>query len=123
MVIQKTVNNLKERPHEEKKVVAGGIAIAVVIILFIGWGFLFLRKIQEGSVPKGLEGSAVPADQFDLNLIRDTERQLNDYYNNTSEEIKSLRENAAQNQIGTQSQTGTQVSPNQTDQFGNTGGE
>lgn len=46
MVVQKAIDNLKERPKDERTTVAGGVAIAVVIALLVGWGFLFLRKIQ-----------------------------------------------------------------------------
>lgn len=125
MVVQKTIDNLKERPHDEKKAVAGGIAIMVVIILIIGWGFLFLRKIQQGTMPS-LEGSAVPEDQFNLNLIRDTERELSNMYNNSTEDLRTIRDNAAQNQTpgGQFDASGdTQaVTPDDTDQFGNSGG-
>ena len=46
MVLQNAVNNLKERPRDEKKVIAGGVAIAVIVILFLVWAFLFFKKIQ-----------------------------------------------------------------------------
>ena len=124
MVVQKTLDNLKERPHDEKKAVAGGIAIMVVVVLLVGWGFLFLRKIREGSMPS-LEGSAVPEDQFNLNLIRDTERNLSNMYNNSTEDLRNMRDAAAQNQAGTQTNASADtqaVTPNTADQFGNSGG-
>jgi hypothetical protein len=98
MVVEKTLNNLREKPHNEKTAVAGGIAVAVVIILLVGWGFFFLRKVQRESV-RTLEGTAVPSDQFNLDLIRDTERQLSEMYENSAEELRGLRDNAADNEI------------------------
>jgi len=49
MVLQKTVDNLKARSKDERKVIAGGVAIAVIAVLFLGWAFLFLKKIQSGN--------------------------------------------------------------------------
>jgi hypothetical protein len=46
MVIQRTVESLRERPRDERKAVAGGIAIGIVAILFFGWAFLFFKDIQ-----------------------------------------------------------------------------
>lgn len=46
MALLNAVNNLKERPRDEKKVIAGGVAIAVIIVLFLTWAVLFFKKIQ-----------------------------------------------------------------------------
>jgi len=43
------MRDLKERPRDERKIIAGGVAIAVIIALFLGWAFLFLKKIQNGN--------------------------------------------------------------------------
>ena len=75
MVLQKAVDNLKDRPHDEKKAVAGGIAITLVVVLLLGWGFLFLRKIQKGAAIPTLQGSAIPADQFDPTLLKQAQQQ------------------------------------------------
>ena len=49
MVIQKAIDNLKDKPKDDRKAVAGGIAIAVVVILFFGWAFIFFKNIQRGA--------------------------------------------------------------------------
>ena len=41
--------NLKERPTEERKAVAWWVAAAVVVILFLGWAFLFFQRMQNNS--------------------------------------------------------------------------
>ncbi len=92
MVVQRTLDNLKEKPHDEKKVVAGGIAIAVVIVLLLGWGFLFLRNIQRGSAIPSLQGAAVPEDQLNARFITQTQDQLNQYYDSAQQQLRDLRE-------------------------------
>lgn len=57
MVLQKTIDNLRERPHDERRAVALGVAIAVMVILFIGWAIFFVRSIQTSQV--------LPAIQYD----------------------------------------------------------
>lgn len=97
MVVQKTIDNLKDRPHDEKKVVAGGIAVLVVIILFVGWGFLFLRKIQTGTFEPS--ESAVPRDQLSGEFTPQAE--LDAIYRSSLDELRALRDSAAQNQVPT----------------------
>lgn len=92
MVIQSTIDNLKDKPHDEKKVVAGGIAIAVVIVLLVGWGFFFLRSIQRGDTIPTLQGDAVPEDQLNAQFIQETQQQLNSYYQNSAQQFRELRE-------------------------------
>lgn len=45
---QETVENLKNRPRDERKYIAGVLAVAVVVILFLVWAALFFKKIQGG---------------------------------------------------------------------------
>ncbi len=45
MVLLRTIDNLKERPKHEREAVAFWIAIAVVIVLLIGWGIFFFRSL------------------------------------------------------------------------------
>ena len=95
MVVQRTLDNLKDKPHDEKKAVAGGIAIAIVVILLVGWGFLFLRKIQSGGDIPSLEGSTVPEDQLNAAFIKQTQEQLTQYYQSSQEQLRGIRDDAA----------------------------
>src|SRR3989344_5304738 len=92
MVLQHKLNDLKGRPHEDKKAVAGGIAI-VVVVLIIGWGFLFLRNLRNTELPS-LENTAIPTDQFNMNLIRNNERDQAIY--DPEQDIRNLRDSAVE---------------------------
>lgn len=46
MVVRRTIDNLKERPHHERRAVALMIAIGVVVMLFLGWAFLFFSSLR-----------------------------------------------------------------------------
>ncbi len=46
MAIQKTVDNLKDRPKDERQAVAIGTAGVVVLLLLVGWAFYFLKSIH-----------------------------------------------------------------------------
>ena len=118
MVVQQTLDNLKDKPHDEKKVVASGIAIGVVVILLIGWGFLFLRKIQRGTVPT-FQGSAVPQDQIDASFIQQTQQQINQYYQSSQDQLKNIRDSSAQTQVqGSTDNTQAVPASGGSDQFG-----
>lgn len=120
MVVQKTLDNLKDRPHDEKKAVASGIAISVIVILLIGWGFLFIKRVQNTPVPS-LENSVVPTDQFNMDLIRGSER-ANEY--DPSDDLRNLRESAVQadTSVGAQYSENADTGGVTPDQFGNTNG-
>lgn len=62
MVIQKTVNNLKDRPKDERQAVAIGTAGAVVIILIIGWAFIFLKSLRQEQTTSGQAYEIPPQD-------------------------------------------------------------
>lgn len=57
MVIQKAIDGMKDKPKDDKKAVAGGIAVAVVIVLLIGWSILFLKKLQRGDADLQIQGA------------------------------------------------------------------
>lgn len=110
MVVQKTIDNIKGKPHEEQRAVAGGIAIAVVVILLIGWAFIFLRNIQSGGPIPTLQGAAVPEDQLNTQFIQQTQQQINQYYQSSQEQLRQIRDDSAGQ--GTGVDAGLGVTPN-----------
>ena len=112
MALQEKLNDLKGRPHDDKKAVASGVAIFVVIVLIVGWGFIFLRKVRTTALPS-LENGTVPTDQFDFNLIRDTERNQAIY--DPEQDIRDLREGAAENDAAFEASGGAGVGSYQPD--------
>lgn len=114
MVIQKTINNLKDKPKDERKAVAGGIAIAVVAILFIGWTFFFFKSIQRGTQLQQLDGGA--ASEFYSTTVQEAQQQLMEGFSDF-DELRALRE-----QYGNQSEPASVQQEayqySETDQFG-----
>jgi len=46
VMLERTIENLRERPKHEREAIAFWIAVAVVIILTIGWGTFFFRTLS-----------------------------------------------------------------------------
>lgn len=97
MVLQKAVDNLKNRPEDERKAVAGSIAILVVAILFVVWTVHFFKKIRSGDMKIEQIGSGLK-EQFDVAPITEAQKQLVESYKNTTDELKAIRDQAAQQQ-------------------------
>jgi hypothetical protein len=49
MVIQRTIEHLREQPAEHRRYVAGAVAIGAMVILFLGWITYFYSTVQDSS--------------------------------------------------------------------------
>jgi hypothetical protein len=115
-VVQKAINNLKEGPKEDKVVVAGGIAITVVVILLVVWAFLFLRSIRNNSEQLNLGGGA--QEDFYFSNTKEAQAQLQGQFDNT-DELEDIRQRSASGEAGAEFQTvGQETQGSGTDQFG-----
>ena len=47
--MKRILANLRERPEDERKTVAAGVALATVGILFVGWGYSFVQGLGSGT--------------------------------------------------------------------------
>lgn len=74
MVFQKALESAKEKSKDDKKAIAGGIAVAVVIVLLVGWAFFFFRGIQRGAQSQQLGGGA--QDEFNFSTVREAQKDL-----------------------------------------------
>jgi uncharacterized protein (DUF1330 family) len=92
-----TVNNLKERPKEDRVAVATSVAGVVMIIIFIGWGYFFLKKIAAGEPVETSWGAR--EDVVDFSSIEEATRQFNETYYNAQEELRQIRDAAAQAEL------------------------
>lgn len=101
MVIQKSIDNLKGRPKEERTAVAGGIAVGVIIILLIGWSFWFIKKIQRNQFDT-FESSR--QDEFNFSSVRAAQKEIERSFQYTTEELRALRDAAVNSQVPTTQQ-------------------
>jgi len=98
MVVQKTFNNLKEGPKEDKVAVASGIAISVVIVLLGGWAIYFLHSIQRGSQNLNLNSGA--QSQFNFQNVTEAQQQLEEQFGSQTQDMQDIQAQSAQGQNG-----------------------
>ncbi|MDO8562001.1 MAG: hypothetical protein Q7S05_04220 [bacterium] len=84
MVLKRTVDNLKDRPRDERKAVASGIAALIVAILFIGWVVLFFKKIQSTREQTAAVAGSSLRGKVDLSAITEAQQQIINSYNGTA---------------------------------------
>jgi hypothetical protein len=94
--MKKTIDDLKVKPKEERTAVAGSIAVMVVVLLLVGWGFVFLKKLSSGApveTPWGPQN-----DVIDFGNLQEAADSFSQTYFNASEELKRIRDEAASHQ-------------------------
>lgn len=97
VVLQKAIDKAKEQKPEEKKVIAGGIAAFVVLVLVVAWGVLFLKKMQRGVETVDLTAGA--QDEFNFTSVREAQRAIQDSFKYTDEELEAVRQSALERQL------------------------
>lgn len=120
MVVQKTIDNLKDRPKDERTTVAGGIAIMVVVVLLAAWAILFFKRIQAGTQDVNLDFGA--QNEFNPTATRQAQQSIEQSNGQSAEDLSNIRNDAAANQLQGQQQVQTQQSAGGTDQFGQPSG-
>lgn len=106
MVLQRTIENLRDRPKHEREAVAFWIAVAIVVVLTLAWGVYFFRNASPpnlspvnnayteavnqlntareeiptagntGWVSSGAQSASVEASSDDLQIIETNDPQL-----------------------------------------------
>jgi hypothetical protein len=46
MVVVRTIENLRQRPAEDRRAVASSIAIGVAVLILVIWTFVFIRSLR-----------------------------------------------------------------------------
>ena len=97
-MLQRTIDNLRARPHHERRVFARGFAYVVAIVLFIGWVILFFNSIRNNPVRID-----IPRPGFNTPTITAAQDQLANSWSGMQESIQTLQDSAAaaQNDTGT----------------------
>jgi hypothetical protein len=114
MAMDKAVDGLKNGPKEDKVVVAGGIAVAVVVVLLAAWAIYFFQKIQRGA--QAVDLSAGAQDDFNFKATREAQEQLKvEEASAYDQELLDIR--SRQGGSGAQYQSDTSVDQG-LDQFG-----
>ena len=93
MVVQKSIDNLKERPKDEKTAVATGGAAIVVLILLIGWGFWFAHNMRQGGSFNTYIGDK-PQDKFVAPAVRAAEKSLEGTMRSNTDILRELRDSS-----------------------------
>ena len=116
MELPKSVHNFKQEGSKEDKVtVASGIAIGVVILLFVLWGFFFLKNVASGSQKLQVGGIQ---DQFNFQNVQQAQQQLQkDLSNQNTVNAQDTQDQSATGPAQMQN-TPMQVGQQGTDQFG-----
>ena len=119
-MVQQTINNLKDRPKDERKAVASGIAITVIVVLLAAWGILFLKKIQSGSQKVNLDFGA--QNEFNPSAVQQAQTTIQNSNGQTPEDLYNIRNDAAANQLQSGQQVTQQQTSGGTDAFGQPAG-
>ena len=110
MVVQKTLDNLKERPKDEKTAVATGISVVVVAILLIGWGFWFVSNLKRGGEFNTFIGST--QEQYLPQHLQGANEKLQDLLQPTTDSLRELRDRAVNVDVQQPLDGGTQTNEN-----------
>jgi len=103
--MKNAIEDLKGKPKEERTAVAGGIAVMVVALLLVGWGFFFLKKITRGAPVETTWGPQ--NDVIDFVNLKDAADSFSGAYFDATEELQRIRDEAAalqRDEINAQSQ-------------------
>lgn len=120
MVVQKTFNNLKAGPKEDKVAVASGIAISVVVVLLGAWAIYFFHNVARNSQSLNLSSGA--QDQFNFQNVTEAQQQLQQDFGSQTQDLQDVQAQSAQGNSGVMQTQQMQIdSTDNSNQFGGTG--
>lgn len=86
MVIQKTIEDLKNRPQHERAAIARMIAIVVGVILFVCWAYFFLTNIKSAVPVAAIDTAGTQTAQ----AISATQVTVSQQYASTTDALEKL---------------------------------
>lgn len=101
MALQKSIDNLKQKPKDERTAVASGISIVVGAVLFIAWVIYFFQKIQSGAVAPTLQAG----NDFSQQSMQQAQAALQQEGASSLQDLVQLREQINSQQQGPVQQT------------------
>jgi len=78
---------------DEKKAVAGSVAVLMMSLLLVGWVFFFLKKVARGEPVETAWGPQ--NDVLDFTNLKEATEQFSDVYFDTKTELQNIRDEAA----------------------------
>jgi cytoskeletal protein RodZ len=88
MALEKSKGDSKDKSNDEKKALAGGIALTLVVILFIVWSYFFFKRFQREG-PQDFGDSAQST--FESSTVREAKEAILKQTTDL-DELRALRE-------------------------------
>ncbi|MEK7106575.1 MAG: hypothetical protein AAB899_00105 [Patescibacteria group bacterium] len=90
MVLRKTIDNLKARPHHERRAVAKGTALLVAGILFIAWLIWFFNDIRVNGIQVEPINLPKPG-AFDTQPLTEAKQQIQNSFGGLKDSIQAAQ--------------------------------
>jgi len=95
--VKEKIDTFKKRPESERTAVAGGLAVGIMVVLLLAWGFVFFKKLARGAPIETEWGPRT--DVVDFTNLKEASDSFSDSYYSATDELRRIRDEAAQTQV------------------------